>query len=182
MSYPALDWGGLTRHAATPFPPGWDQNEYVFFSPRDPGVHEAIKEVVASAGHSVLVNMYGYDDDDVDSVLRGKAADPNIAFVMNLDKSQAGGVHEKALLQPWATAEGTSIAVGQSVRHAISHLKVCVVDGLYVISGSTNWSLSGEQKQDNELVIRRDALKAARFSAIIMLNHAAMLQQMKGAA
>lgn len=177
----ALDWEGLAGCAANPFPPGWNPNEYVFFSPRDPGVHEAILRVIQSASHRVVVNMYGYDDDEVDAALRGKAADPEITFWMNLDKSQAGGKHEKALLEPWATAVGTSIAVGQSIKHAISHLKVCVVDGLYVISGSTNWSLSGEQKQDNELTISRDALKAVRFESVMLLNHAAMLQQMSPA-
>lgn len=178
MTAPALDWDGLASCAATPFPPGWSANEYVFFSPRDPGVHDAILKVVGAASHRVVVNMYGYDDPDVDAVLHAKAADPEITFWMNLDESQAGGVHEKALLAPWAASTGTSIAVGTSIKHAISHLKVCVVDGLYVISGSTNWSLGGEQKQDNELTITRDALKAARFESVLLLNHAAMLQQM----
>ncbi len=175
-----LDWDHLASYAATAFPPGWDANAYVFFSPRDPGVHQAIVDVVASAAHRVVVNMYGYDDDQVDKVLHGKAADPEITFWMNLDQSQAGGVHEKALLAAWATAIGTSVAVGTSIKHAISHLKVCVVDGLYVISGSTNWSLSGEQAQDNQLTIERDPLKASRYESILLLNHAAMLAQMAG--
>ncbi len=175
---PALDWAKLASYAATAFPPGWDPDEWVFFSPRDTGVHLAILDVVGSAVHRVVVNMYGYDDDQVDAALHAKAADPDVTFWMNLDESQAAGVHEKALLAPWASAVGTSIAVGTSVKHAISHLKVCVVDGLYVISGSTNWSLAGEQQQDNELTIKRDPLKAARFESILLLNHAAMLKQM----
>lgn len=174
----ALDWEKLASYAATPFPAGWDPNAYVFFSPRDPGVHQAIVDVVTAASHRVVVNMYGYDDDQVDKVLHGKAADTEITFWMNLDRSQAGGVHEKALLASWASAVGTSVAVGTSIKHAISHLKVCVVDGLYVIGGSTNWSLSGEQKQDNQLTIERDPLKAVRYESILLLNHAAMLKQM----
>lgn len=178
MTAAALDWSKLATYASAPFPPGWDPDEYVFFSPRDPNVHQAILDVVQSASHRVVVNMYGYDDPDVDAALHAKAADPELTFWMNLDRSQAGGVHEKALLAPWASAIGTSIAVGTSIKHAISHLKVCVVDGLYVISGSTNWSLAGEQKQDNELTITRNALKAVRFESVLLLNHAAMLQQM----
>ena len=172
---PALDWDRLASYAATPFPHGWNPDEYVLFSPRDPGVHQAIVDVVTSAGHSVVANHYGFDDDEISGILLEKSADPEIAFILNLDKSQAGGVHEKKLLAAWQTHVGTSVAVGTSIKHAISHLKVTVVDGLYVVSGSTNLSLSGEQKQDNELRITRDPLMAARYSAVIMLNHAAML-------
>ncbi|HET6914469.1 MAG TPA: phospholipase D-like domain-containing protein [Acidimicrobiales bacterium] len=170
-----LDWGRLASYAATPFPPGWNPDEYVLFSPRDAGVHQAIIDVIASAGHSVVANHYGFDDDEISTLLLEKSADPDIAFILNLDKSQAGGVHEKKLLEAWQSHVGSSVAVGQSIKHAISHLKVTVVDGLYIVSGSTNLSLSGEQKQDNELRVTRDPLMAARYSAVILLNHAAML-------
>jgi phosphatidylserine/phosphatidylglycerophosphate/cardiolipin synthase-like enzyme len=173
-----LDFEGLARHAKTPFPDGWNPNEYVFISPVD-DCHGVLADVISAASHRVMVNMYGYDDPEIDGLLHAKAASPRLAFVMNLDKSQAGGVHERVLLAPWANAVGTTIAVGQSIKHAISHLKVCVVDGLYVLSGSTNWSLSGEQKQDNELTITRDPYKAARLESVILTNHAAMLAQMQ---
>lgn len=175
MSSVPLDWGKLATYAAAPFPYGWNPNEYVLFSPRDPGVHDAIRDIVASASYSVVANHYGFDDDEISTLLLAKSADPDIAFILNLDSSQAGGVHEKKLLAEWQSHVGTSVAVGRSIDHAISHLKVTVVDGLYVVSGSTNLSLSGEQKQDNELRITRDALMAARYSAVILLNHAAML-------
>lgn len=173
---PALDWGKLAGYAATAFPHGWPDDEYVFFSPRDPGVHQAILDVVQSASHSILANHYGFDDDDISNAMLAKAADPEIAFMLNLDSSQAGGVHEKKLLAAWQQYVGTSVAVGRSIKHAISHLKVTVVDGLYVVSGSTNLSLSGEEKQDNELRVTRNPLLAARYSSVIMLNHAAMQQ------
>lgn len=173
----ALDWSRLATYAAAPFPHGWPVDEYVFFSPRDTGVHRAILDVVESAAHSVVANHYGFDDDEISTALLAKAADPEIAFVLNLDSSQAAGAHEKKMLANWQKYVGTSVAVGQSVKHAISHLKVTVIDGLYVLSGSTNLSLGGEQKQDNELRVTRNAMLAARYSAVIMLNHAAMQQQ-----
>lgn len=179
---PPLDWGNLAGYAATPFPHGWNPDEFVFFSPRDPGVHNAILDVVQSAAHSVLGNHYGFDDDAISDAMLAKSANPNIAFILNLDSSQAGGVHERQILAAWKDHVGTSVAVGRSVEHAISHLKVTVVDGLYVVSGSTNLSASGEGKQDNELRVTRNALMAARYSAVILLNHAAMLAQMSKAA
>src|SRR5581483_7019109 len=171
----ALDWDGLAKNAATAFPDGWPDDEYVFFSPRDPGVHQAILDVVNSAAHRIVANHYGFDDPEVAAALLAKAADPDIAFILNLDETQAGGVHEKQLLTSWQSYVGTSVAVGQSVKHAISHLKVTVVDGLYVQSGSTNLSLAGEQRQDNELRITRNPLLAARYESVILLNHAAMI-------
>lgn len=173
--YPSLDWGKLASYASTPFPPGWNSDEYVLFSPRDPGVHQAILDVVRSATHRLLGNHYGFDDDEVSVAMLAKAKDPSIFFLLNLDSSQAGGIHEKQILQAWRPLEGTMVAVGRSIHSAISHLKVTIVDGLYVIGGSTNLSSSGESKQDNELRITRDPLMAARYESILLLNHAAML-------
>ena len=47
-----------------------------------------------------------------------------------LDKSQAGGVHEKALLAKWnGVGKGNPpFVIGTSRDHAISHLKLLVVD------------------------------------------------------
>jgi hypothetical protein len=48
------------------------------------------------------------------------------------------------------------------------------------VKGSTNWSLSGEQQQDNELSLSRNAVVAAETRAILDLNHDFMLKQMTG--
>jgi len=66
------------------------------------------------------------------------------------------------------------------VHNAISHLKIVIVDGVYTVKGSTNWSLSGEQQQDNELTLSRNAVIAAETRAILDLNHDFMLKQMVG--
>ena len=66
------------------------------------------------------------------------------------------------------------------MHDAISHLKIVIVDGVYTVKGSTNWSLSGEQQQDNELTLSRNAVIAAETRAILDLNHDFMLKQMVG--
>jgi phosphatidylserine/phosphatidylglycerophosphate/cardiolipin synthase-like enzyme len=57
-------------------------------------------------------------------------------------------------------------------------MKIVIVDGVYTVRGSTNWSLSGEQKQDNELTVHNNAVIAAETRAELDRNHDAMLKQM----
>lgn len=66
------------------------------------------------------------------------------------------------------------------MHNAISHLKVVIVDGVYTVKGSANWSLPGEQQQDNELTLSRNAVVAAEIRAILDLNHDFMLKQVVG--
>jgi phosphatidylserine/phosphatidylglycerophosphate/cardiolipin synthase-like enzyme len=57
-------------------------------------------------------------------------------------------------------------------------MKIVIIDGVYTVRGSTNWSLGGEQKQDNELTIHNNAVIAAETRAELDRNHDAMLKQM----
>lgn len=156
----------------------WPPDVRSFFSPRDACIPQVLQQMIGAARASVKVNMYGYDDPSLDAILHSKAAVPGFCFQMSLDKSQSQGLHEKALVAPWASSLGTSVAVGTSIKNAISHLKVCVIDGLYVLSGSTNWSSSGETRQDNELMVHRNAALASMYGSVLDSNHAAMLLQM----
>jgi hypothetical protein len=179
-----FDWGKMSSYRTGNQPWAAYPTDYCdLFSPTDgPGIHQLLVDLAASARKSVVVNMFGYDDDDINAVLLAKSADPGVYFQMSLDKSQSGGVHEKVILSTWgADRIGTSIAIGQSIHHAISHLKVMIIDGLYVIEGSTNWSLSGEEMQDNQLGVWQNANIAATYRAILDKNHDAMLKQMAGA-
>jgi len=126
--------------------------------------------------------MFGYDDDELNKIIQSKLADANVYVQMSLDRSQATGAHEKQILASWNNnAFGNSIAIGtSSVHNAISHLKIVIIDGVYTVKGSTNWSLSGEQQQDNELSLSRNAVVAAETRAILDLNHDFMLKQMAG--
>lgn len=175
-----FDWDSLGVYKqAGRFPDGYPEIIRTFYAPSDPGVHDVIITLLASARHSIVLNMYGFDDDEANAVLYDKMLTPDVYVQMSLDKTQAGGKHERELLAQWPSdAIGTSVAIGQSARHAISHLKVCIVDGLITLRGSTNWSLSGEQKQDNELTLIRHAVVAAEMRGILDVNHTEMLKQM----
>jgi hypothetical protein len=174
-----FDWSQLAKYKAAPFLPGYPDDFKTFFSPGDPGVHQLIVDLLKSAQNSIVLNMFGFDDDEADSVIQEKLDNEHIYVQMSLDRSQAGGVHEAAILAKWsATDRSNSIAIGTSIHHAISHLKVCIVDGVYTMTGSTNWSLSGEQLQDNQLTLHKNAIVAAEYRTVLDINHAAMLKQM----
>jgi phosphatidylserine/phosphatidylglycerophosphate/cardiolipin synthase-like enzyme len=178
-----FDWNELHQFKAEKrFLDGYPPDTRTFFSPRD-DVHGVLTSLIASAQHAIVINMYGYDDDDIDDIIRAKLKSEHVYVQMSLDKSQAGGVHERNLLAEWSNdAFGNSIAIGSSSRSAISHLKICIVDGVYTVKGSTNWSLSGEQKQDNELTLSRNAVLAAETRALLDINHDNMLKHMAEAA
>ena len=175
-------WDDLAQYKAEKrFLDGYPDDQRTFFAPRD-NVHGLLVAVLNSAQHSIVVNMFGYDDDELNNIIQGKLADQSVYVQMSLDRSQASGVHEKQILAKWSNdAFGNSIAIGtSSVHNAISHLKIVIVDGVYTVKGSTNWSLSGEEQQDNELTLSRNAVVAAETRAILDLNHDFMLKQMVG--
>lgn len=119
----------------------------LMFAGRD-DIHGALKHVLSRVTVSLYLGMFGYDDGELNDIIMGIIHDPAITCLITLDKSQAGGVHEKRLLESDAAKDpigfNTHFAIGQSATHQISHTKGFVADGLVGAEGSTNWSISGE--------------------------------------
>jgi phosphatidylserine/phosphatidylglycerophosphate/cardiolipin synthase-like enzyme len=177
---PMFAWEDLAQYKAEGrFLDGYPTDRRTFFSPRDQ-VHPLLLSLISSAQHSLVLNMYGYDDKELDAAIRGKLDSEHVYVQVSLDKSQAGGKTEKEVLAAWSNTDfGNSIAIGTSaVKHAISHLEVLIVDGVYTVTGSTNCSLSGEGEQDNQLTIDHNSVVAAEMRAELDLNHDWMLKQM----
>ena len=174
-----FNWNDLGQYkAAKRFLDGYPSDVRTFFSPVD-DVHGMLTSLLASTQKSIVLNMYGYDDDELNDIILEKLTNEHIYVQMSLDRTQAGGVHEKQLLAKWENQKvGNSIAIGESTRGAISHMKIVIIDGIYTVRGSTNWSLAGEQKQDNELTVHNNAVIAAETRAELDRNHDAMLKQM----
>jgi hypothetical protein len=140
-------------------------------------VHGALVYVVSSARRSIVATIYGFDDEELADLIKEKLESPLIYVQLTFDSSQAGGVHEKKLLAK-EDYPLSSIAVGRSERGAIIHLKEAVVDGVVLVTGSTNWSTGGETLQDNELTIRMSPYEASQAAARMGAIHADCLQQM----
>jgi len=163
----------LDRFKTGGFPDDYPPNLRTFYSPVD-DVHGALLAVVSSARQSLVLGMYGFDDDELADTIRRKLASEHVFVLLTLDSSQACGVHEKALLAR-EDYPRSIVAVGRSERGAIMHLKELVVDGRIVVKGSTNWSTGGESKQDNELTVVFDRAEAAAARTRIDAIHASML-------
>jgi phosphatidylserine/phosphatidylglycerophosphate/cardiolipin synthase-like enzyme len=164
---------------AQSFPHGYSRDYLTFYAPRDEGVHDVLLWALLQAKSSVAVNMYGFDDPHVEALVKRHAETPHMIVVLTLDSSQAAGRAEVPLLADLRNdLPGNSIAVGRSEKHAISHDKLMVIDGLYLVTGSTNWSFGGEVDQDNQLTLSRDPIACAEARAVIDLDHDVMLKQM----
>jgi hypothetical protein len=167
----------------------------VFYVGRD-DVHQVLMHLFARAKLSVKMNMFGYDDDDLNKTLFALAQNPTVMVQVTLDRSQSGGKHEARLLASDAAADpeayAAHFAVGQSLSHQISHTKGGVLDGIVAFEGSTNWSGSGEgsginlaattqissfKAQNNTLVVYTSPYEIARFSARLDYEHAVALSQ-----
>jgi hypothetical protein len=170
---------------------------HLFYVGRD-DVHDILKYVLSRASVSLYMNMFGFDDDELNDILMQQALDPSITMMITLDKSQAGGVHEKKLLDSDIaqnpTKFNTYFVIGQSATHQISHTKGFVADGKVGGEGSTNWSASGEgtfvvngkpggpgyKAQNNTQTIFTDPDTINRFQTELVAEH--LIAKAQGAA
>jgi hypothetical protein len=104
--------------------------------------------VLTRVSVSLYLNMFGYDDEELNDILMRLAADRSITTMYTLDSSQAGGIHEKTILASDVgenpAAYNASFVIGKSATNQITHTKGWVADGRVGGEGSTNWSTSGE--------------------------------------
>ena len=70
---------------------------HLFYVGRD-DVHDILKYILSRVTISLYLNMFGFDDSELNNILMQKALNPAVTMLITLDKSQASGVHEKALL------------------------------------------------------------------------------------
>jgi len=69
MAETPLVWEDLARYKAEGrFLDGYPDDQRTFFAPRD-NVHGLLVALLDSAQHSIVVNMFGYDDDELNKII-----------------------------------------------------------------------------------------------------------------
>lgn len=170
---------------------------HLFYVGRD-DVHDILKYILSRVTNSLYLNMFGFDDSELNNILMQKVMDPNVTMLITLDLSQSKGVHEKALIAADEahnlTLFNTHFTLGESATHQISHTKGFVADGRIAAEGSTNWSTSGEgtfvvngepggtgyQAQNNTQSVITDPDTITRFQTELIAEHMAAKNQEKG--
>ena len=171
---------------------------YAFFVGRD-DVHGIFLRAIVQEQLGLKGNMYGYDDEELNTAIMDRFKLPHVLVQWTLDSSQAGGVHEKRILdldrQLNLAAFNTSFAIGQSATHEITHTKslACLGQGIF-IEGSTNWSAAGEgtgislkadvknpkgfKAQNNTIIVSTNPVAMARLCARLDVEHQIAKAQM----
>lgn len=188
QTFDLVDLAQYTKEGC--YSPSASKDFHLFYVGRD-DVHEILAHVLSRVTVSLYLNMFGFDDDALNDILMDIVHDPSITCLITLDKSQAGGVHEKRLLDSDAAKDpvafSTHFIIGQSATHQISHTKGFVADGKVGAEGSTNWSASGEgtfvvkgtpggagyKAQNNTQTVFTDPDAVTRFQAELLAEHMA---------
>jgi len=181
--------------------PGY-RDTYLFMVGRD-DCHGILHNLIPRESMVLKLNMFGYDDDELNTDIMALMKNPNVRVQASLDRSQAGGVHERKILalneQLDPVNYYNSFCIMQSATHQISHTKGGVMVGLGVgFEGSMNWSNSGEgtgislkadvkpkpgyTAQNNTLLVSTNPIFLARFSARLDSEHLIGLAQQKARA
>lgn len=169
----------LDQYKASPVDASYPVNRRTFYSPED-NVHGALVHIIQSCQKSCVLSMYGWTDVEIATLIDHLLDNPTIYCQITLDSSQYAGKTEHAVLALFKdNLDSNVIGIGRSERGEIIHRKMLIIDGVWTVTGSTNWSLNGEQKQDNEMTITNDPSVAAEARRILDLSHAKALTDMK---
>lgn len=182
--------------------PGYGDH-YLFIVGRD-DCHSVLHELIKAERLQLKLNMFGFDDDELNTDIMTLMSSPSVHVQGTLDGSQAGGVHERKILDHDRATDpirfGNSFVIGQSETHQISHTKGGVLVGQGIgFEGSMNWSASGEgigislkadvknpagfKAQNNTLLVSTNSVFLARFGARLDVEHQiALIQQAAKAA
>ena len=176
--------------------PGYGDH-YLFMVGRD-DCHSILHYLIPRETMTFKLNMFGYDDDELNADILTLMGKPSVRVQGSLDRSQAGGVHERKILESDIADNAdfyNSFVITQSATHQISHTKGGILVGQGIgFEGSMNWSGSGEgagislkpdgknapgfKAQNNTLLVSTNPVFLARFGARLDTEHVIGMQQM----
>jgi len=134
----------------------WAQSIDVYFSPNG-GCQQAVISEIKKATQTIDIAMYYLSSKGIAQALL-KAQDNNVRVRIVLDQGQE--------IEP-ASKSGYLIKHGFQVRYhlgfGLMHNKFAIIDGKSLITGSFNWTLTAEEKNEENLLIISDEGTIERY-------------------
>lgn len=160
--------------------PGYGDT-YLFLVGRD-NVHDVLVALLTGEHLMAKLSMYGYDDEELNAAVMKLMQTPSCSVQLTLDKTQAAGRTEAAILAADRALDpaeyANSVAIGTTETGDIVHTKGGVLLGQGIaFEGSTNWSAAGEgtnpgrHAQSNTLLVTTNAVVVQRFTARLDYEH-----------
>ena len=127
----------------------WAQSIRVYFSPNG-GCEEAVISEITKATHTIDIAMYYLSSRQIAQALV-KAKEKNVLVRIVLDQGQEIEASSKS---------GYLVRHGFEIRYhlgfGLMHNKFAIIDGQTLITGSFNWTLTAQERNEENLLIITD--------------------------
>jgi len=136
----------------------------VFFSPNGGAAHAAAT-AIGTAKKTIRLEAYSIDETEITAALIDAHA-KGIDIQIVIDQGQTS--------QNYSTAGKLKKAGIRTVvdrKHQLHHNKVIIIDDALVVTGSMNFTHSGNAKNAENMLIIHDAAIAARYTADFQLHY-----------
>ena len=127
-----------------------------------PGGHctQFIEEAIAKAQKSILVQAYSFTSLSIADALIA-AHKRGIEVRILVDRSQQTGRYTQI---PRVTEAGIAVAIDKVP--GIAHNKIMIIDDIYVLTGSFNWTQAAEKRNAENLLLINDAKTNSIYKAM----------------
>ncbi len=115
-----------------------------------------IQRYIERANHSIYVMVYSFTQDELGKALVS-AARRGVEVVVVVEGNQVSEYSEVERLR------NAGVKVFLDGNPFLMHHKVAIIDGVFVITGSYNWSRSAEDRNDENVVVLRGEHVATLF-------------------
>jgi len=122
----------------------------VYFSPNG-GCQEAVVSEIRKATQTIDIAMYYLSSSGIARALAKKYQENNVRVRIVLDQGQE---IESASKSGYLIKEG--LQVRYHMGFGLMHNKFAIIDGKSLITGSFNWTLTAEEKNEENLLIITD--------------------------
>ena len=121
----------------------------VYFSPNG-GCQEAVIATISKAQETIDIAMYDFTSGPIaQELVKAKKRDVRIRIVLDKGQEQSEYSKKKYLLQ-----KGFSLKY--HTGSGLMHNKFAIIDGQMLLTGSFNWTLMAEHKNEENLLIITD--------------------------